>query len=120
MIFPVSLLNWIEGNRTHQFILALMPGTICKSRGCQSGWLDGGDAVNKTGIEEAIKQSIAQWTGSLASVAAFTNPDIIYDPANAEANILPTMGTPLCTDTKAGPSGAGPTIPLPWRKTNGG
>ena len=57
---------------------------FAKAEAAKIGWLDGGDAVAKTNYEEAIKQSIAQWTGSTASVAAFmTNPDIIYDPANA-------------------------------------
>jgi len=48
------------------------------------GWIAGGDATAKTNYEAAITASIAQWTGSTTTVAAFlAQPKIVYDPANA-------------------------------------
>lgn len=47
-------------------------------------WISGGDAQAKTYYENAVTESIRQWTGSTASAAAYLlKPGVAYDPLNA-------------------------------------
>lgn len=48
------------------------------------GWIVGGDAVAETNYNNAITQSIGQWTGSTASAANYLlQPNVAYSSANA-------------------------------------
>jgi hypothetical protein len=81
----ISLLgSGLRQQNSPVYLVTYAQALFAKAEAAKLGWIDGGDAVAKTNYEEAIKQSISQWTGSTTGVAAFmTNPDIIYDPANA-------------------------------------
>lgn len=57
---------------------------FAQAEAAKLGWISGGDGQAKTFYEEAIKQSIAQWTGATTDVTAYlTNADIAYDAGNA-------------------------------------
>ncbi|MFB9861657.1 SusD/RagB family nutrient-binding outer membrane lipoprotein [Rufibacter immobilis] len=57
---------------------------FAKAEAAKRGWITGSDAEAKTNYEEAIKQSLKQWTGSDAGAGAFLQqPTIAYNPATA-------------------------------------
>ncbi len=59
-----------------QVLFALAEGT-------KRGWLTGGDAKAKEYYDEAIKQSLIQWTGNNTGHAALiAEPSVAYTPAN--------------------------------------
>lgn len=48
------------------------------------GWIAGGDGQAKTYYDQAITQSISQWTGATTGAAALiAQPGVAYDPATA-------------------------------------
>lgn len=52
------------------------------------GWIGGGDAKAKEHYDEAIRQSLLQWTGSDAAHAALiAQPSVAYTPANGMERI---------------------------------
>lgn len=68
---PVSLLTYAQ-------VL------FAQAEAAKLGWIAGGDALAKAKYDEAITQSIAQWTGSTTGAAEFlAQPEIAYDPATA-------------------------------------
>jgi hypothetical protein len=57
---------------------------FAKAEAAKRGWIPGGDTEAKANYDKAIEQSILQWTGSTATVAAFmTATGIPYDPSTA-------------------------------------
>ncbi|RNI28766.1 SusD/RagB family nutrient-binding outer membrane lipoprotein [Rufibacter latericius] len=55
---------------------------FAKAEAAKRGWIAGGDAEAKTNYEEAIKQSVMQWTENSTGVSDFLQkPEIAYDPA---------------------------------------
>ena len=66
------------------YLVTYAQSLFARAEAAKLGWITGGDATAKTHYETAIQASIAQWTGSTTSVAAFlAQPKIVYDPANA-------------------------------------
>ena len=58
------------------------------SEAAKRGWIAGGDVEAQSYYEDAITQSVLQWTGSTADVAGFlAEPGIAYDAANAYRQI---------------------------------
>jgi len=48
------------------------------------GWITGGDVTAATHYNNAITESIRQWTGSTTNAATYlANPSVVYNPANA-------------------------------------
>jgi len=48
------------------------------------GWISGADVVAKTNYDNAVTESIRQWTGSTATAAAYlTQPSVAYDATDA-------------------------------------
>lgn len=57
---------------------------FAKAEAAKLGWISGGDNQAKAFYDEAIKQSIAQWTGLTTDVTAYlANADISYTPNRA-------------------------------------
>jgi hypothetical protein len=57
---------------------------FAKAEAAKRGWIPGGDAEAKLNYDLAIDQSIRQWTGSNAGVAAYmTQPGVPYNAATA-------------------------------------
>ncbi|WP_205500291.1 SusD/RagB family nutrient-binding outer membrane lipoprotein [Rufibacter psychrotolerans] len=64
------------------YLVTYAQALFAKAEAAKLGWIAGGDAEAKTNYEEAIRQSIQQWTGSTAGVADFlAKPEVAYDPA---------------------------------------
>ncbi|HEX7846564.1 MAG TPA: SusD/RagB family nutrient-binding outer membrane lipoprotein [Chitinophagaceae bacterium] len=61
---------------------------FAKAEAAKLGWITGGDVEAKTNYDEAIKQSLLQWTGSSATFATFIGTaGVTYDPVNALSQI---------------------------------
>jgi hypothetical protein len=61
---------------------------FAKAEAAKRGWITGGDATAQTNYDLAISQSIQQWTGSSAGVAAYmTQPGVPYNAATAMEQI---------------------------------
>ncbi|HEY0739926.1 MAG TPA: SusD/RagB family nutrient-binding outer membrane lipoprotein [Chryseosolibacter sp.] len=57
---------------------------FAQAEAAKLGWISGGDVLAKAKYDEAITQSISQWTGSTTGAAALlAQPGVAYDPANA-------------------------------------
>lgn len=66
------------------YLVTYAQALFARAEAAKLGWIGGGDATAKTNYEAAIQASIAQWTGSTTSVAAFlAQPKIVYNPATA-------------------------------------
>lgn len=66
------------------YLVTYAQALFAKAEAAKLGWIDGGDAVAKTNYEEAIRQSILQWTKSTTGVDTFLlNPDVVYSPTDA-------------------------------------
>ncbi|RZL47256.1 MAG: SusD/RagB family nutrient-binding outer membrane lipoprotein, partial [Pedobacter sp.] len=58
------------------------------AEGAKLNWIAGGDAQAQIHYNNAITESIRQWTGSTATAAAFlAQPNVAYDAANALSKI---------------------------------
>ena len=81
----VSLLgSTLRQQNAPVYLVTYAQALFARAEAAKLGWITGGDATAKTNYEAAIQASIAQWTGSTATVSAFLNqPRIVYDPANA-------------------------------------
>lgn len=61
---------------------------FARAEAAKRGWIPGGDATARTHYNEAVKQSVMQWTGTDAGVAALlAKPEVAYSPANAMEQI---------------------------------
>ncbi|MGV3538358.1 MAG: SusD/RagB family nutrient-binding outer membrane lipoprotein [Rufibacter sp.] len=66
------------------YLVTYAQALFAKAEAAKLGWIAGGDTEAEANYKEAVKQSIIQWTGSDAGVAAFlARPEIAYTPATA-------------------------------------
>jgi hypothetical protein len=66
------------------YLVTYAQALFAKAEAAKLGWITGGDVTAKTNYDLAIEQSILQWTGSNATVAAYlAKPEVTYDPVNA-------------------------------------
>lgn len=66
------------------YLVTYAQALFALSEGAKRGWITGGDAKAKEHYDEAIKQSLLQWTGSADGHAALiAQPSVAYAPANA-------------------------------------
>lgn len=81
----VSLLGaTLRQQNSPVYLVTYAQALFAKAEAAKLGWITGGDTEAKNNYDEAIKQSILQWTGSSTSVALFmSNADVAYNSANA-------------------------------------
>lgn len=61
---------------------------FAQAEAAKRGWITGGDATAKSFYDQAISQSVQQWTGSTTGLSGLmAAPGIAYDPANAMKQI---------------------------------
>ncbi|WP_126248959.1 SusD/RagB family nutrient-binding outer membrane lipoprotein [Chitinophaga rhizosphaerae] len=70
------------------YLVTYAQALFALAEGAKRGWIPGGDAKAKEHYDEAIKQSLLQWTGSSDGHAALiAHPSVAYDPANGLRSI---------------------------------
>jgi len=70
------------------YLVTYAQALFAKAEAAKLGWISGGDVVAKESYEQAITNSIAQWTGSTDGVGDFINkPEVRYQSATAMRQI---------------------------------
>ncbi|SFG02648.1 SusD/RagB family nutrient-binding outer membrane lipoprotein [Pontibacter chinhatensis] len=66
------------------YLVTYAQALFAKAEASKRGWIEGGDAEAEANYNEAIKQSIAQWTGSTTEAADYlANAEVAYNPDTA-------------------------------------
>ncbi|WP_276496319.1 SusD/RagB family nutrient-binding outer membrane lipoprotein [Pontibacter litorisediminis] len=66
------------------YLVTYAQALFAKAEAAKRGWIPGGDAEAEALYNEAIEQSVMQWTGSTEGVEELlAQPEVTYDPARA-------------------------------------